>query len=80
MFLWKSQTESLRVAVSKREQLEDEIADIAVYLFELADNLKIDLIDVMESKLAKNALKYPAEKVRGSSKKYTEYAHKGSKK
>jgi dCTP diphosphatase len=35
--------------------------------------LKIDLVAAVEAKLDKNAAKYPAEKVRGSSKKYDEY-------
>ena len=73
LFLWKSQAESYQVAITKRQHVEDEIADIATYLFELADNLGIDLIAAMSAKLEKNALKYPADRVRGSSAKYTEY-------
>lgn len=73
LFLWKSPAESYQVAVTKRQQVEDEIADIATYLFELADNLSIDLLSAMTSKIDKNAIKYPAERVRGNSAKYTEY-------
>ena len=76
LFLWKTSAESAQVAERKKEQVSDEIADIAAYLFELADNLNIDLISAMEAKLAKNAAKYPAAQVRGSSKKYTEYLQK----
>ena len=77
LFLWKTAAESAQVAERKKELVRDEIADIAAYLFELADNLDIDLISAMEAKLAKNAAKYPAAQVRGSSKKYTEYLQKG---
>ena len=77
IFLWRTPAESAQVGALKKEQVQDEIADIAVYLFELADSLDIDLIEIMEAKLVKNAKKYPAERVRGSSNKYTEYLQKG---
>jgi dCTP diphosphatase len=73
LFLWKSAAECPDVLERKEEQVIEEIADIAIYLLELADNLNIDLIPAIEAKIAKNAKKYPAEQVRGSSKKYTEY-------
>ena len=79
IFLWKSSAECLKAAELERERLLEEIADIAIYLLELADNLKIDLIRTIEAKLLKNAKKYPAEQVRGSSKKYIEYARKTEK-
>lgn len=72
-FLWKSPEELENRVAEKREEIEDEIADIAIYLVELADNLDIDLLKVMERKISKNAAKYPADKVKGSSKKYSEY-------
>lgn len=46
---------------------------IAISLTELADNLGIDLLDAMTRKLEKNAAKYPADQVKGSSKKDSEY-------
>lgn len=79
IFLWKDPAESLQVAELNKDRVQDEIADIAAYLFELADNLNIDLIAAIEAKLKKNAQKYPAEQVRGSSKKYTEYLQKGER-
>lgn len=78
LFLWKAPGEVEEVLLKKREHVEDEIADIAVYLLELADNLKVDLPQIIERKLAKNAAKYPADRVRGSSKKYTEYSEGGA--
>jgi NTP pyrophosphatase (non-canonical NTP hydrolase) len=57
---------------SHRESISEEIADIAIYLTELADILGIDLTTAMEAKLAKNAAKYPVEQARGSAAKYTE--------
>lgn len=73
-FLWKSPEELDDRISEKREEIEEEIADIGIYLTELADNLGIDLLAAMEKKIEKNALKYPAERVKGSSKKYNEYS------
>jgi dCTP diphosphatase len=72
IFLWKSGEEIDQITAKKREQITDEIADVAAFLFELADNLKIDLGQAVLAKLKKNALKYPSNKARGSSTKYTE--------
>lgn len=72
-FLWKSTAELDARISEKRADIEDEIADIGIYLTELADNLGIDLLAAMDRKIEKNTLKYPAQKVRGSSKKYNEY-------
>ena len=71
-FLWKSPSECEERIAEKREAIEDEVVDIAVYLFEFADNLGIDLIDAMERKMAKNAAKYPVEKAKGLNVKYNE--------
>jgi dCTP diphosphatase len=71
-FLWKSPAEVQACVVKRRDEIQDEIADIAIYLFELADNLDIDLIKAMEAKIAKNDAKYPVVKAKGSNKKYTE--------
>src|SRR4051794_17136250 len=66
VFLWKSSKESSEVAETKRERVVEEVADLAIYLLELVDNLNIDLGDAVRAKLEKNAHKYPADKVRGS--------------
>ena len=72
-FLWKSPDEVAQRLIDRRAEIEEEVADVAIYLVELADILGIDLFGAMERKMAKNAAKYPAEKVRGSSLKYNEY-------
>ncbi len=72
-FLWKSPPEVSARIEERREEIEEEVADVAIYLIELADILGIDLFQAMERKLEKNAAKYPAEVVKGSSKKYNEY-------
>ncbi len=72
-FLWKNPDEVASRVTSHLDEITDEIADIAIYLTELADNLGIDLLAAMEKKIAVNAAKYPASRVTGSSKKYNEY-------
>ena len=73
-FLWteaRSSGEILRDP-KKRGQIEDEIADVVIYALEFANIGGIDLAAAIEAKLAKNALKYPVEKARGRSDKYTD--------
>lgn len=72
IFLWKNEEEQSQIVAEKRERIEEEIADIGIFLFELADNLGISLVEAMETKLRKNAEKYPVEKAKGRSSKYTE--------
>lgn len=69
-FQWKKPEEVEAHAVNCKDEIADELADVACYLFELADNLKIDLPSAIESKLAKNALKYPVSKSKGNITKY----------
>lgn len=73
-FQWRTDDEiSQMLSSDKRQQLEDELADVAVYLTYLSHDLQIDLDAVIARKLKKNAAKYPAEKVRGRADKYNEY-------
>ena len=69
-FQWKTTEEVEQYIKGHKEEIQDEIADIALYLFELADNLGIDLIKNMEKKLKKNEQRYPAEKAKGKHTKY----------
>lgn len=71
-FVWLTPEQSELRARERREQIAGEIADVAILLFELADNLGLDLAEVMRAKLAQNELRYPVAKARGSNKKYNE--------
>ena len=71
-FLWKTPEQVDRHVTEKNEAVREELADIAIYVFELAHNLNIDLGAAIEEKLAKNGVKYPVAKAKGSIKKYTE--------
>lgn len=69
-FQWKTTEEVEKYSKQNHAEIKDEIADIALYLFELADNLGINLISAMEEKLRKNELKYPVAKAKGKHTKY----------
>ncbi|WP_075187127.1 nucleotide pyrophosphohydrolase [Teredinibacter haidensis] len=72
-FQWLTEAESQSLNTEKKQAVADEIADIQLYLVRLADQLNIDIFDSIALKTQKNEQKYPANKVRGSSKKYNEY-------
>ena len=58
-FQWSTPEESLALPADKRAEVADEIADVLIYLTELADVLGIDPIDAARAKIVKNAAKYP---------------------
>lgn len=72
-FQWLTEEQSRDVPQPKLDEIALELADIQIYLIRLADKLNVDLMGAVGKKLDLNAQKYPADKVRGSSKKYTEY-------
>lgn len=71
---WKKDEEidALPQDPGAHEALRDECADILLYLLLVADAAGIDLAAAAREKLAKNAVKYPADKSRGSRAKYTD--------
>jgi len=72
-FQWLTEQESQELSSEKLKEITEELGDVLIYLVNLADKLNIDLVKAARDKLAKNAKKYPADQVRGSSRKYTEY-------
>ena len=72
-FQWLKEEESASLPADKLAEVGQELADIQIYLIRLADKLDIDLLSAVNNKIELNEKKYPAERVQGSSKKYTEY-------
>ncbi|MBA54240.1 MAG: nucleotide pyrophosphohydrolase [Pseudomonadales bacterium] len=72
-FQWLTEEESKSLSPKQMAAVIDEIADVQLYLIRLSDKLGVDILDAVEKKIEKNEAKYPADKVRGSSKKYNEY-------
>lgn len=69
---WKTPQQLEQVVRDKREQIRDELADVLHSALLLAADLRVDLGDALEQKLAKDAAKYPVDKARGRNAKYDE--------
>ena len=65
-FLWKSSEEA------KKEKVKEELADVLAYAFLLAEKYDFNVKEILLEKIKKNGEKYPVEKAKGTSKKYTE--------
>jgi dCTP diphosphatase len=72
-FQWLTAEESAAPPADKKASIADELADVLVYVVRIADRLDIDLLAAVAAKMARNEAKYPADRVRGSARKYTEY-------
>ena len=57
-----------------KEAVKDELADVLIYCYQLAIQLGVDVENIMADKMDKNETKYPIEKSKGSSKKYSEFS------
>ena len=71
-FVWQNPEQSERRVVERRAEIESEIADVAILLFELADNCGIEIAAAIRAKLARNEERYPVDRSRGSNRKYNE--------
>ena len=54
------------------DHVREELADVIVYCQNMLDELGLDADEIVNSKMDKNEAKYPVEKAKGSSAKYTE--------
>jgi hypothetical protein len=73
-FLWET-SENSKVIVNdsnKRVKISEELADVIIYALEFANMANLDVAESIERKMALNALKYPVEKAKGKSTKYTD--------
>lgn len=72
-FQWMTEEQSTAPDAAQLARIRAEAADVLNYLVRLSDKLGIDLVAAAHDKIEVNAIRYPVEKVRGSSKKYNEY-------
>ncbi|MBK8726117.1 MAG: nucleotide pyrophosphohydrolase [Holophagaceae bacterium] len=72
-FQWLSEEEAQGLSSEQLARVKAEASDVLLYLIRLADKLNFDLLDAAAEKLAQNRMKYPADLVRGSARKYSEY-------
>ena len=77
IFQWFSEKDCQQLLVERNPdvitKIEEEISDILAYAIRLAGVLEINIPEALERKLKKNAEKYPADLVKGSARKYTDY-------
>ena len=66
LFLWKKAEEA------DPEKVKDELADVIGYALLIAEKYQFDINQIVLDKIKKNAEKYPADKARGTAKKYDE--------
>lgn len=69
-FQWAKDAELPEIVEKNRKAIEHEIADVAMYLSLLCNDLGVSLDDAVRRKLELNKQKYPVEKARGRSDKY----------
>ena len=73
LFQWKNSEE---VVESSLEKIKEELADVLIYSFMMADNLNLDVEEIIREKIEINAKKYPVELSKGNNKKYTDLEKK----
>ena len=70
-FQWLTPEQSAGLAGRERHAVEQEIADVLLYLLRLSDVLGIDPLQAAQRKIAVNARKYPVSVAKGSARKYS---------
>jgi NTP pyrophosphatase (non-canonical NTP hydrolase) len=73
IFQWLTPEQSCSLNDAKQSDVNDELADIFIYILRISSVMNIDLFSSVQNKIIKNSKKYPIELVKGSAKKYTEY-------
>lgn len=71
-FIWKSHEQSEAVITDRHKHIKDEIADVAMLLFEFAHNSGISIEEAVLEKIERNEKRYPVEKAKGSNLKYNQ--------
>jgi len=71
-FQWAKESDSAGLSAEKKKEVAEEVADVLLYLIRLADKMSIDIPRAARAKLKLNAKKYPVDRARGSSRKYTD--------
>jgi NTP pyrophosphatase (non-canonical NTP hydrolase) len=69
LFQWTKDNE---INPSKKDEIGDELADVLYWLIMLSNHYNVDLIESLNKKMEKNEAKYPVDKAKGVSTKYSE--------
>ena len=73
VFLWKKTDDPGNYKESVAKKVQEEVADIFIFLTYLCEAYDINLLEEVEKKIAINSEKYPEDKAKGTAKKYTEF-------
>jgi len=68
-FQWLTEEQSRQLPSDKLASVADEIADVQIYLMQLADKLGIDVLESVTQKIRQNAERYSVDKVYGNADK-----------
>jgi len=71
-FQWMTEEQSRQLTSERRDAVGAELADVLLYLVQLAAALGIDPLAAAQAKLKVNEEKYPVDRARGNSRKYDE--------
>ena len=70
-FQWLTEEQSRNLTAAQLNAVKSELADVFIYLVRLSDKLGVNLLEAAADKIRVNGEKYPVEKSKGSSAKYT---------
>lgn len=71
-FQWLTEEQSRNLPGDKKQAVAHEMADVLLYLVQMATTLDVDLIEVANAKMEINGGKYPADQAQATSRKYSE--------
>ena len=73
-FQWLNETEveNSLIIPDKLTKIKDELADVLIYCFSMANALNVDISQIVNDKISKNEIKYPVHLIKGKYKKYNE--------
>ncbi len=72
-FQWKNEKDVKGYIKKHKKEIGEELSDVLYWVLLMSHDLGIDIKKAFNSKMAISDRKYPVDKVKGSSKKYTEY-------
>jgi len=72
IFRYKNEEDIKDIFKNRKEDVEDELADILFGVLRFAELNQIDLGEALENKIKKNNAKYPIDKSYGKNTKYNE--------
>jgi len=73
VFQWAKDEDLQEIVISRREEIEFEVADIVILLSYFCHDLGIDIEEVVKRKMELNGEKYPVEKSKGVATKYDRF-------